>query len=362
MRERLSWLKGLVGHSEQGHSSVSACYCSGARLAEAVGGSEKHSLASTLAELAAIIHEGISKPGYEPAQVGRKGKATFEHLGYGEFSQLRSVFGMREEEYEESLSDMSGGATKESGRSGSLFWFSGDGRYLVKSVSRREADKLLEILPDYVDHVSSALIAKRTCLLSKFFGLYRLSIGKESLHLLVLNDVFIADRPDQVYNLKGTTQDRYVEPAPNTVLKDFNFDGQRLCLGAQGDAIVAALFADTGLLRAHGIVDYSLLLGVYHEDEDVHGRRLDALVSGHLESRGKADASGDRGRRERRRVQVRVGLIDVLADCRSNRRTAFWLKQPSLACCQEEVGEPPEHYQDRFLEFLETKLMSSLSI
>lgn len=42
---------------------------------------------------------------------------------------------------------------KSSGKSGSFFFYSEDGNYLIKTIYKKEFDILLEILPDYYDHL-----------------------------------------------------------------------------------------------------------------------------------------------------------------------------------------------------------------
>ena len=85
---------------------------------------------------------------------------------------LRNLFGISEDAYCESLFEhalvckaTTGGAT------GSLFFFSEDRRYVVKSVSKKEAAKLREMLPAMVEYVRE----HRDTLLPRVFGLYKIA-------------------------------------------------------------------------------------------------------------------------------------------------------------------------------------------
>jgi 1-phosphatidylinositol-4-phosphate 5-kinase len=55
------------------------------------------------------------------------------------------------------------------GKSGSLFFFSHDMKFIVKTLPKREAKLLLEILPNYFQHVR----LNPGTYLPRFYGLHR---------------------------------------------------------------------------------------------------------------------------------------------------------------------------------------------
>ncbi len=59
------------------------------------------------------------------------------------------------------------------GRSGSFFFFSGDEKFIFKTVSKGEASFLLSILPDMVSHVEKN---QGEVLLARIHGLYSLKM------------------------------------------------------------------------------------------------------------------------------------------------------------------------------------------
>merc|ERR1719215_237038 len=99
-------------------------------------------------------------------------------------------------------------------------------------------------------------------LLCRFFGAYKLTIGGSSLCFVVMSNVL--PRPaEQIYDLKGTTEDRWVDPIPGSILKDINFEPYTLHFkGEQRVRLVQSLCDDADFLDSVGVMDYSLLLGV----------------------------------------------------------------------------------------------------
>lgn len=76
-------------------------------------------------------------------------------------------------------------------------------------------------------------------------------------------------QPHTQFDLKGSTAGRTVGPQqrasnPNAVLKDLDLDVRLLLEDEALASIGTALRHDTALLRALGVVDYSLLLGVHY--------------------------------------------------------------------------------------------------
>lgn len=57
-----------------------------------------------------------------------------------------------------------------SGKSGALFYYTKDKKYMLKSISGREFKELIRILEDYLGHFQE----HPESLLVKFFGAYRL--------------------------------------------------------------------------------------------------------------------------------------------------------------------------------------------
>ncbi len=57
------------------------------------------------------------------------------------------------------------------GRSGSFFFFSSDGKFIVKTMIKSEVKKLLEILPKYVEYLEKN---NNQSLLAKYYGVFKI--------------------------------------------------------------------------------------------------------------------------------------------------------------------------------------------
>jgi 1-phosphatidylinositol-4-phosphate 5-kinase len=96
-----------------------------------------------------------------------------------------------------------------SGKSGSLFYYTHDKRYMMKTVPEREFDSLREALPDYY-----AMIKKNAnSLICRFYGLHGVEWtdkqnDKQIRYLVVMNNVFRSFPVGLRFDLKGSTASR----------------------------------------------------------------------------------------------------------------------------------------------------------
>jgi hypothetical protein len=217
------------------------------------------------------------------------------------FQQIRLIHDITNEDFISSLcdSELLGGWTESSGKSGSLFWYSSDRRYIMKSISSQETHVMNQMCSSYLRYIGS----HPHSLLCKFFGMFKITTyvaapsvirgGQRASRIrsnvvqvtrfVIMNNVFEAiDNPvpfrqqaaqsstDQSppvidkFDLKGTTEDRYVRPVSgNEVLKDINFNNRWITLPQHlAECLVEVITEDCQFLHHHGIMDYSLILGI----------------------------------------------------------------------------------------------------
>eukprot|EP01111_Echinosteliopsis_oligospora_P017754 TRINITY_DN7812_c0_g2_i2.p1 TRINITY_DN7812_c0_g2~~TRINITY_DN7812_c0_g2_i2.p1 ORF type:complete len:313 (+),score=64.89 TRINITY_DN7812_c0_g2_i2:453-1391(+) len=157
--------------------------------------------------------------------------------------------------------------------SGSLFFYSHDMRFILKTIPKREAKLMRKLLPDYVEHISK----NENTLLPRFFGLHRVKPLKgRQVRFVVMGNVFATRRKlHERYDLKGSTFGRRVSPAElqkeNITFKDLDFRERRghLFLGAAARGpLIEQLRRDATFLAKLGVMDYSLLVGVHHENQE----------------------------------------------------------------------------------------------
>ena len=137
----------------------------------------------------------------------RKGKVTdidFKDYAPLVFRRIRSLFGISDRDYmlslgpEQILGELllgTMGSLAElfsEGKSGSFFYFSNDGRYLIKTIPHRELRSLVTILEKYVAHVE----AQPFTLLPRFMGAHRIQMPgrRKPLHFVVMTNVFSSPR------------------------------------------------------------------------------------------------------------------------------------------------------------------------
>eukprot|EP01132_Coremiostelium_polycephalum_P008352 gene8352-10258_t len=160
-----------------------------------------------------------------------------------------------------------------SGRSGSMFFRSNEGRFLIKTIPPNEETILKLILPDYVPHIHKY----PNSLLTKVLGCYSMTKSKE-IRFIVMNNLFFTPLPiHEKYDLKGSTIGRHVEVPVSSeenevqlaeiTLKDLDFK-RKLNIGPEFKApLLEQIEHDTKFLESHNICDYSLLVGVHRIDE-----------------------------------------------------------------------------------------------
>ncbi|CEL92023.1 unnamed protein product [Vitrella brassicaformis CCMP3155] len=209
------------------------------------------------------------------------------------FRKIRERFGVDADEYLRSvgpeqlmgnmvlgnLSSLS--ELSSEGKSGAFFYYTADGRFMIKTMTPAEARFFRSLLKDYYAY----LRANPHTLLCKFYGLHGLRLTKKTfvstkvvkLYFVVMGNFF--NTPVEIqrrYDLKGswvgrsTRPEKLGDPPDRTVaLKDNDFRVRReqLNLGSERRAaLVSQLTSDAHFLEDHHIIDYSLLLGIHDRD------------------------------------------------------------------------------------------------
>lgn len=156
------------------------------------------------------------------------------------------------------------------GKSGQLFYFTRDMRFIIKTVSREEHVFLRKILSDFYAH----LVANPATLLSQFYGLHMVKPkGKDKVYFVIMGNVFDSHvEVHERYDLKGSTVGRLVPDSrrldPSVVMKDLDFDKlkRKIHLGAdRKKVLMEQIRRDSDFLLKHEIMDYSLLLGIHYK-------------------------------------------------------------------------------------------------
>ncbi len=105
---------------------------------------------------------------------------------------------------------------RSSGKSGSFFFHSSDGKYMVKTIKIEEFDLLLRILPDYYKHLTD----NPNTLMTWYYGLHQIKCYKRGrliyhIYITVMNNILDTENPElirEIYDLKGSWYGRYTKP------------------------------------------------------------------------------------------------------------------------------------------------------
>eukprot|EP01134_Creolimax_fragrantissima_P001663 CFRG1663T1 len=228
---------------------------------------------------------------------------TFTTYAPRAFRYFRNIFGILPEDFLVSLCVDSLKELSNPGASGSLFYLSADDNFIIKTVQKKEATFLRNLLPGYFLNITQ----NNRTLLPKFFGLFNYkSILGRNIRILVMNNILPTKFVyHERFDLKGSTFRRVASPSErkkrSPTLKDLDF----ISLHSTGillseetyNAFARTLRRDVRVLTSFGIMDYSLLVGVHflsdnsaralhqstHRDSNVH-THADAQSDMHMDA------------------------------------------------------------------------------
>lgn len=195
---------------------------------------------------------------------------TFKFKDYSPmvFAYLRRMHGVNEFDF---LLSVCGNANFiefiSNAKSGQFFFYSSDGRYMIKTMTNTESKFLRRILPQYYKHCCE----NPNTMVTRFFGMYRVKLYhlRRNVKFVIMNSVYDTDKPLQsFYDLKGSVIGRDAKPG-QAVQKDNDLrkelpDGALALRPKQRDAVRAQLQSDLRFLESIGIMDYSMLVGIHH--------------------------------------------------------------------------------------------------
>lgn len=205
---------------------------------------------------------------------------SIKSFASAEFKIIRQAFGISEKEWQNSFPlNVSAYVTSPSHgkvsyllmQSRSQFYATEDGRFLIKTIPKREAHVLKKWTRSgkYSDYMNT--YANET-LLVPYFSLtkIRLTMLSQPLFFITLPSLLPGKRiftgVDSLYDLKGSTNGRFVKVKKEgkKALRDLNWiqDGRSIQLkdSSLEQKFIDALARDSKFLESNNVIDYSLLL------------------------------------------------------------------------------------------------------
>ncbi|CAN8242355.1 unnamed protein product [Cochlearia groenlandica] len=168
------------------------------------------------------------------------------------------------------------------GKSNVFFAKSLDDRFIIKQVTKTELESFISFGPAYFKYLTDSICSNSPTTLAKILGIYQVSSkhlrgGKEfKMDVLVMENLLFKRNFARLYDLKGSTRARY-NPDPtgsNTVLLDQNLveamPTSPIFVGSKAKRLLErAVWNDTSFLASIQVMDYSLLVGVDEETNEL---------------------------------------------------------------------------------------------
>ncbi|GAM27709.1 hypothetical protein SAMD00019534_108850 [Acytostelium subglobosum LB1] len=201
-----------------------------------------------------------------PVVEGQPGTFDFKDYCPHAFSRLRNLFNIDAQTYQHAICKP-WNEVSTPGKSGSIFFFTYDSQYVLKTIPKREAKLLRSLLPEYYEHMKR----NPNSLLIRFFGLHRVKPANgRHVRFVVMKNLFYTPKViTQRFDLKGSTTGRELTPEElkkkHPTYKDLDFRrmGMKIHLGPDRKKLfMQQLGEDCKFLVKLNIMDYSLLIGV----------------------------------------------------------------------------------------------------
>ncbi|CAK4950426.1 unnamed protein product [Aphanomyces euteiches] len=346
-----------------------------------------------------------------PANPRSKLQHSFKFKDYSPdiFRQIRRRFDIDSADYMVTLcGDFNYIEFMSNSKSGQFFFYSHDGRFMIKTQTQDESKFLRRILPHYYKFV----MENPNTLVTRFYGMHRVKMHhiKKQMHFVIMASVF--NTPKEIhlrFDLKGSKVGRNATPqekSKNGVLKDNDLIEEHihLSLGPEKRAMMLEqLRKDVAFLKRMKIMDYSLLIGIHDSKQEIIApmprpsaavdarakeMKLQQFLQTHvsdtsednsddeieltdaqlsprtLESTTKTPSGGSifckdyggicgRSATKKKNGKIYfVGIIDILQQYNTRKITETVIK--GFVHNKKDISSvPPDQYGDRFLDFIE---------
>ena len=281
------------------------------------------------------------------------------------------------------------------GKSGSLFYYTRDGKFIVKTIKKDEYKFIKQILPDYFHHLKTYPLS----LLPKFLGCYvltrKVKKKRDKIYFIVMINVFATSKHIHIrYDLKGSRvgrrvltgkRDAEIMAKGDLALKDLDLEKrkEKMYIGDKNDILLKQIKNDADFLCKIGANDYSLLLGIHYINKEKKiGQHLSTtnlkenktnVEDSILKESSLSDKSCD-SRQEKLKALIDfedggiisetgnevyfVGIIDILTKFNWKKKCEHFIKMVRY-CSNNMSCTPPPMYRDRFVNYMNKVVQKS---
>lgn len=199
------------------------------------------------------------------------------------------------------------------GKSGSLFLMTHDYNFLIKTISEKELNALIN---NFIKNYYNLLAESRNSLLSKIYGAFTLKMSGSVMHLLILENIAPYSPQSLLYkfDFKGSRQGRKTKKLlQNTqkTLKDLDYldldndETAKISLNSYSKAIIRdTIREDIKMLQESNLMDYSLFIAVAKNNNTLRT----SSISKDNEELGKRFIS------QNKKFVYYIGIIDYLTE------------------------------------------------
>lgn len=259
------------------------------------------------------------------------------------------------------------------GKSGSFFFHTSDGKFMIKTIKKSEFQILMSILPHYHEHI----LNNQNTLITYYYGLHQMKCYNKGeliydIYVIVMNNIFCLQNPElieKVYDLKGSffqrlTPDDKIQK--NYARKDLNFvnEGMKINIPYSiKDKVLTQIDLDAAFLAKFNIIDYSLLLGVISSKND---KGMKSMFDYDNMPKSAIDKEKDKDKHAKTyyiestdgQTHYYLGIIDTLTYFGAKKRAEFMTKRTfqgkDISCI------PPPDYKKRFCNFMEEIIITDI--
>lgn len=293
-----------------------------------------------------------------PGQVNVQRNCKFKDYAPYTFERIRRLYGITSNDYITSLgiekimkSLMLGEFSSlvglcSSGKSGSFFYYSDDGKFMLKTMSKEEFVFFKRLVPQYYNHLKH----NPDTLMTRIFGFHTLRQDMaQKIYFVVMGNVFSSGHEiHERYDLKGSTYGRYTSESEDATVArkdlDFTKKGMKISLGSErAKKIIIQMRKDCRFFKKNKIIDYSLLLGIHYlEAPDPPVRQTPWAPLAESDNGGLLSADCSQ--------LYFIGIIDILTLYNSRKKLEHLVK--STVHGSEISCVPPKQYAERFLNYM----------
>lgn len=217
------------------------------------------------------------------------------------------------------------------GKSSSFIFIDHSEKFVVKSISQKERKYFIKYM---IKGYSHRVLHDRNSRLVRIIGLYQFNRNKGNI--IIMENVIPNLHSAYLFDLKGSTHDRQTIDSIESIQKgvickdlDFKLFSETceidLCLY---ESVMQSIAADCEFLKNAGIMDYSLLCGIY-DDFSIAATRYSIFSS---------------------KKVFNLAIIDILQQYNIKKKTEKRLKE--MIYNSEVSSSDPVTYAERFLSFV----------